>query len=74
MKYFKLAERDKNVVQSNEMLKVWHGYKTSVHVYDKNPMLLIDFSVRVLRSETALKRIEEYLKLKYTNKDVDEEM
>jgi hypothetical protein len=55
-KYFNLRERDRNLVQGTP-LKVMHGFKTTTNMYDVNPMLLIDFSVRVLRSETALQRI-----------------
>ena len=55
-KYFNLKERDRNPVQGTP-LKVMHGFKTATNMYDVNPLLLIDFSVRVLRSETALQRI-----------------
>jgi len=38
----------------NEDLNVWRGYKTSVYLCPKAAYLLVDFSSRVLRMETAL--------------------
>jgi hypothetical protein len=73
-KYFDLRERDKNKVQSSS-LKVIHGFKTSTNIYERTPMLLIDFASRVLRNESALQRIEDLLiRRKYTNTDINDEM
>jgi hypothetical protein len=73
-KYFDLRERDKNKVQSSS-LKVMHGFKTSTNLYERTPMLLIDFASRVLRNESALQRIEDLqIRRKYTNADIDDEM
>jgi aubergine-like protein len=52
-KYYDPASINKNKIEGHG-LKVWRGYKTALHVFGAQPYLLIDFSSRVLRSETAL--------------------
>ena len=46
-------------------LKVWYGFKTAFDILQKVPVLLIDFSSRVLRNETALARISKLQKDRY---------
>ena len=55
-KFYKIKERNKNVV-GNYGLAVWQGFKSSVDIFNGIPMLNLDFSTRVLRTESALDRL-----------------
>lgn len=58
LKYYNKKNKDQNTLEKYKDLKVWYGFKTAFDILQKTPFLLIDFSSRVLRNETALARIK----------------
>ena len=81
MRQMKMVELDRNskfYLPSEEEyvegfpLKVWTGFKTAIDLYAGGPMLLIDFTSRVIRTMSVLEIIEDLKKKGYSNEDVKE--
>jgi len=75
-KYYDITTYSDNAVIDKERnfdygLKVWRGFKTSVKLYADQPLLLIDFSSRVIRKETALDFFRSYKSLDQAREEME---